>query len=56
MSRKSLIAVLLPVLLLLCLLPLLMQSEISDLPKGAIIGGFLGLALLALIKGKRKAR
>ncbi len=56
MSRKSLITVLIPVLLLLCLFPLLMRSGISDLSKGAIIGGFLGLALLALIKGKRKAR
>lgn len=56
MSKTSLITVLLPVLLLLTFIPVLIGSEISDLSKGAIIGVFLGVALLTLMKTKRKAR
>jgi len=56
MFQKSALIVVLPLALLLCLSPLIFTSGISDLSKGAVVGVFLGLALLALIKSKRKAR
>lgn len=56
MPRKSMLAVIIPILLLLALSPVVFSSGISDLSKGVVIGLFLGLALLALLKGKRKAR
>ncbi|CAM3852626.1 hypothetical protein LIHA111178_12060 [Litorimonas haliclonae] len=56
MFQKSAFLGLFPLALLLCLSPIIFASDISDLSKGAVIGVFLGLALPALIKGKRKAR
>ena len=45
-----------PLALLLLLLPLILRAGISDFSKGALIGILLGLALIALVKGKKKAR
>ena len=45
-----------PLALLLLLLPMILRAGISDFSKGALIGILLGLALIALVKGKKKAR
>jgi len=56
MSKKSAFHALLPIILLLTLSPMIFSSGISDFSKGATVGIFLGLALLGLFKGSKKAR
>lgn len=56
MSKKTTLLVLLPIILLLTLSPMIFSSGISDFSKGATVGIFLGLTLLGLVKGIKKAR